>query len=562
MKQLAGALTACAAFALGTMTANAATIGSNVVAGVPRTPGITDLGRAPQGTQIEIALTLKYRSGDTLDALVRNQADPDSPLHGHFLTNAQFNAYFAATPADYARVAAVLRSSGFRITQTYTNNTVIDAVGTVAAADKLFSTDIHLVNQPGKGVRYANATPALEPVALRGLVAAVSGLHDLVIVHNSLALAKPHPGISPDLAGPPLKGPVSKDTGLSGFGPLAYSQGYLFPEQFKSSGGTYYDGKGRVSGVVIDADYLDSDLSTFLSYFHVTRSGPATVRVKVDGGPPSGDGSPDSLETTLDVETIVSNAPGTALYVYEFPNFDKDSYITDAYNKVASDNIVDTANSSFGGCETQQASDAKAWDAIAEQAASKGITFHASTGDGGSDDGCVSAPASGPHFAAIGGTSLAVKPEGYWSSETAWDGSGGGVSSVFALPSWQAGVTGIIKSGRNLPDVSFDANPNTGAAFYYGGSWNTDYNPLGGTSLSSPLFGAAVTEVDEYVKNRTGLEAEALYADLAKNGYKDSSATFFHDITVGSNGEYSAHKGYDQVTGIGSVVWYRILTKE
>ena len=84
---------------------------------------------------------------------------------------------------------------------------------------------------------------------------------------------------------------------------------------------------------MIDADFVDSDLSGFLADFNVVRTGPATNRIKIDGGPPGGDGSPDSLETSLDVETIVSNAPGTALSVYEFPSFNNLQYITDAYTQ-------------------------------------------------------------------------------------------------------------------------------------------------------------------------------------------------------------------------------------
>jgi kumamolisin len=564
LKKLTGVLSASAAFAFCAGAVSAAPT-SDIVAEVPQAPAVVDLGHAPPSTRIDIALTLNYRNEATLERLVAEQADPTSPLHGQYLTNQQFNAYFAPTPADYARVAAVLQKNGFRVTQTFDNQTVIDAQGTAAAANRLFSTDIHLVNQAGQGVRYANATPGHEPAALRGLIGAITGLHTLTLDHINIAVAKPNPDkIQPYAAGPPLKGPVSSVTHLAGFGPLAFSQGYLFPEQFKNSGGKYYDGTGRTSGVVIDADFLDSDLAAFLAYFNVKRTGPTTVRVKVDGGPPSGNGSPDSLETALDVETIVSNAPGTALYVYEFPSFQSDKYITDAYNKVASDNLVDTANSSFGGCETQQKSAAKSWDKIALQASSKGITFHASSGDSGSNEcngGGVSAPASGPHFAAIGGTTLAVQSNGTWSSETAWSGSGGGVSKVFALPTWQKGVKNIITTGRNVPDVAFDANPQTGAAYYYGGSWNTPYNPLGGTSLSSPLFGAAVTEVDQYLGKRSGLEAVALYAELASKGYNKGSTFYFHDITSGGNGGFETKPGYDQVTGIGSAVWYDILTK-
>ena len=562
-----------AAFALCSARSWAATVPGTVVAPVSGLRGLTDLGHAPAATPLALAVTLHYRNETQLEGLVTLQSDPSSPFYRHFLSNAQFDASFAPTDADYRRVLAALGTAGFRITQTYPNKTVIDAVGNVASANRFFGTDVHRVFQRGYGVRLANAVPARVPAQLAPLVYSVNGLSTLTVLKPAYAMVHPHPaGISPLVAGPPLYGPVSNQTGAAGYGPLAFSQGYNFPQQHAKSGRAL-DGSGRVSGIVIDADYLDSDLATYLTYFKVKRTGPGTVRVKIDGGPPSGDGSSDSLETTLDVEAIVSNAPGTKLYVYEFPNFNSDQYITDAYNKVVSDNFVDTANSSFGGCETADEAGAKAWDHIAQQGAAKGITFHASTGDSGADacgtgTNTVSAPASSPHFAAIGGTSLVVNGTGTWVSETTWKsdggGSGGGVSVVFAVPSWQSSVPGLIKGGRNLPDVSFDADPNTGIALYYGGTWNTQYNPVGGTSLSSPLYGAALTEADQYAGARAGLAAETTYTFLARNGYSGTKfGTYFHDILKGCNGTdspgYCAKKGYDQATGIGSIVWYHYI---
>ncbi len=562
-----------AAFALCSAGSRAASLPGAVVAEVTGLRGVTDLGHAPAATPVAIAITLHYRNEAQLEELVTLQGNPYSPVYRRFLSNEQFNASFAPSDSDYRRVLTALGAAGFRVTQSYPNKTVIDAVGSVASANRFFSTDIHRVFQSGQGVRLANAVPARVPAQLAPLVYSVTGLSTLTVLKPAYAMVRPHPsGIAPLVAGPPLYGPVSNQTGAAGFGPLAFSQGYNFPQQHTKSGKPL-DGTGRVSGVIIDADFLDSDLASYLTYFKVKRTGPATVRVKIDGGPPKGDGSADSLEATLDVEALVSNAPGTKLYVYEFPSFNSDQYITDAYNKVVSDNFVDTANSSFGGCESGDLAGSKSWDHIAQQGAAKGITFHASTGDSGADScgtgtNTVSAPASGTHFAAIGGTSLKVTSSGSWVSETTWnsDGgaSGGGVSKVFAAPTWQTSVPGLIKGGRNLPDVSLDADPNTGLALYYGGTWNTAYNPVGGTSLSSPLYGAALTEADQYAGKRAGLAAETTYAFLAKYGYSNTKfGGFFHDITAGCNDTdstgYCAKKGYDQATGIGSIVWYHYI---
>jgi len=545
------------AFALVPGAASAALVQAPLLAGVPHV-ALTDLGPAPSNGRLAVAVTLKYRNEDLLDQLTELQTDENSPQYRHWLSNAQFNAAFAPTEAQYAQVAATLQRAGFTISQVFPNRTVIDAVGSVGAAERLFGTQIDRVTQPGYGERFVNVRPAVAPAALAGLVFSVDGLHNLHAVHSDIARTQPRagqPGAKPNLVGLPLMGPVSNQTGLAGYGPLAFSQGYDLPQQH-ADGAAYYDGTGRTSGVVIDADFLDSDLSGFLAYFNVTRDGPATTRVLIDGGPPSGDGSGDSIETTLDVETIVSNAPGTALYVYEFPNFNNLNYITDAYNKVVSDNLVDTANSSFGGCEYELSeTTVKAWDKIAKQGGAKGITFHASSGDSGSDGGCVEAPASSPHFVALGGTSYTVDANGNYVSETAWSGSGGGVSTIFPVPSYQKGVPNVLTRGRNVPDLAFDADPYTGAAYYYGGSWNTAYNPLGGTSLASPIFGASETEIDQVIGARTGLAAVKIFKFFKKDGY-GTTTPYFHDVTSGSNGEYKAGAGFDQVTGIGSAdVW-------
>jgi subtilase family serine protease len=237
--------------------------------------------------------------------------------------------------------------------------------------------------------------------------------------------------------------------------------------------------------------------------------------------------------------------------MYEIPTLSGKN-ITDAYNAIVSDNKVDTANSSFGGCEALDGKTVKAWSAIAEQGAAKGITFHAATGDSGASL-CASAPASSPYMVAVGGTALTVGTSGAWAQEVAWTGSGGGISTIFAQPSWQTGVAGAVNRGRNIPDVAMDADPYSGIAFYFTASWNTQYNPIGGTSLSSPLFGAAVTEIDQVKNGRTGLTAGTLYDTLASKGYGSGASAYFHDIVQGSNGVFYAGSGYDLVTGIGSI---------
>jgi kumamolisin len=90
-----------------------------IVAPISQARGIADLGRAPATAEVAIAVTLHYRSEAELEELVELQSNPSSPIYRRFLSNAQFDAAFAPSDADYRRVLTALGSAGFRITTLY-----------------------------------------------------------------------------------------------------------------------------------------------------------------------------------------------------------------------------------------------------------------------------------------------------------------------------------------------------------------------------------------------------------------------------------------------------------
>jgi hypothetical protein len=217
-----------------------------------------------------------------------------------------------------------------------------------------------------------------------------------------------------------------------------------------------------------------ADLSAYLTAAGVHESGTYT-NVPVDGGGPV-----DTVgEATLDVETIVGIAPGANLIDYDVPGLD-DQSVEDAYNKAVSDNLADAVNSSFGGCESADPTGDMAADAIAVQGAAKGITFIGTTGDTGSDECNTTPPNSppgvssnnGPHFLSVGSvdftqdsTTGALTSVFYAFDPSNNFLSGGGVSTVYPLPSYQVGIPNIITSGRNQPDISL---PGVDTAVYMG----------------------------------------------------------------------------------------------
>ena len=543
---------------------------------------VTDLGAAPADTLIKMAITLRYRGQAGLDDLVRRQATPGAAEYHHFLTPAQFAARFAPAPADYDRVLASLRAAGFTISREFANHTVVDAVAGPQDVDRYFQTEIHAVNQAGHGLRYANLLPAQVPAEIAGTVSAVLGLDNVVklkTLNHRAAHVPAGTEDTPARTGAPIERIVNG--AFAGIYPAGLEHAYKYP----SLGST--TGTGHAIGIVIDSDIASSGLSTFWKAAGITRTGTFN-RVLVNGTNPGVNA--DSGETAIDTETTSSLAPGADIYVYLTSSL-SDADIEDAYNLAVSNANLDVLSSSFGGCELADTPFASATDAIAEQGAAIGLTFTASSGDSGGfcedqtaagaiffSPDIVNSPASGPHFVAVGGTTLKINAStGGRTSETAWSpggasgGGGGGVSSYFALPSYQTGITGVAVvpkvtlkkndlkpntgfAGRNVPDIALDASNATGS---YIAVYDAGWTGYGGTSVSNPVFAALVALQNQVNGSLSGYLNTSLYAAYTNHGAAPGGVygTDFHDITSGKiGGGWSAKAGYDQATGIGTIL--------
>ncbi len=340
--------------------------------------------------------------------------------------------------------------------------------------------------------------------------------------------------------GTPLNGSLTSGSGWLATG---VAKAFDYPVQHGC------DGTGVTVAVEIDTPINASDVSGYLNAAGVTQTGSVT-NVAVDGG--GNASSADYVETALDVETISGLAPGANIIVYNFPDLSSKS-IEDGYNKTVADGIASVVNSSFGGCETSDTTFTNTTNTIAEQAAAKGMTFAASSGDSGSDE-CstgnsppgVSSPSSDPYFVAVGSVDFTDSSTGALTSITAGVdsangfSSGGGYSTVFALPTYQQGIAGVNTAGRNNPDISL---PGVGVMVYANGS----QQQVDGTSWSSPEFCAFLAEAVQLHGAKFGFVNPTLYSVFKNSGYTD-----FTDVTSGSNGAYTAVAGYDLVTGIGA----------
>lgn len=542
----------------------------------PALRGMRDLGRLRGDAAVRIGIVMRDRHEAELVALTRQQGERGSRYYHRYLNNAQWNAYFAPDEARVHRVAYALEREGFRITRVAPNRQILLADAPARVAERYFKTELHRIAQTsGHGIAYANVTSAIMPAALRTDAVAVGGLHSTdvarypyhashdtrfasLFAHPNASTASPSPkpvttstpGPNPN-PDPTIPGGIlnTRRATTGGYGPFAFANAYNYPSLHG------YNGRGQNVGNVISGDFLDSDVTIELQEFGFAHTGTKN-RVVVDTlfVPATMIMSPDVGESTLDVEAILGLAPGANYFEYLI-NTLADVAILDGYNRVVSDNVVGVVNSSFGGCEQDDPSFGFSTNYIAMQGAAKGITFSASTGDTGGL-GCngvangapgtipgVQLPSVDYYFTAVGGTDLFTDPMGSRTGEIGWTTGGGGVSLFESVPDWQANIAGISPTGRNVPDIALDAALETGYNIYQGGNFIT-----GGTSLSSPLFAAMQTEVNQIQGSRHGWINPRLYEILAAQGYGFA----FTDVVGGSNQTAVAVPGYDRVTGIGT----------
>lgn len=322
-------------------------------------------------------------------------------------------------------------------------------------------------------------------------------------------------------------------------------------------------GKGVNVAVVACNTIVPADVSVFESDFGLPANA-VTIKA-VDGG-----NTVNDLEPTGDVERVLGTAPLAKVTLYVTPDCSF-GHLDDAMAAVVADiptkNYVAMSHS-YGATEDLYDYDNADSDLLAEDAdladmLKKNTTPFAVSGDWGAYEpnyqqiyvGEVDSwfPASDPNVVAVGGTTAASvsSTNPIRSYELAWGVSGGGVSEKFAIPAWQKGVPGIASTTmRNEPDVALDADVFTGyAAVWTNNGVQNEYD-FGGTSFAGPTWAGMLALIDS---ERKVMGKKPLTSFASKLYANRTTAGFFFDLTNGNNGYYPVQKGYDNVTGLGSV---------
>jgi len=592
-----------------------------------------DRGRVEGSMRIDrAALVFKLAPAQqaALEKLLAEQQNPHSSNYRKWLTPEQYAARFGMSGSDLSHVSAWLKSQGLTVDGYSRARTRVFFSGTAAQVESVFRTEFHRYLVDGE-TRFANATELSVPQALSGVVLGVRGLDNFRPRPRARVAVRPN--FTSHVSGNHFVAPVDFAT-IYNVKPL-YDAGF--------------DGTGQKIAVVGQTQIHTADIDAFRNAAGLPASNLQLVPIDSSTGFSSG----DEVESDLDVEWTGGVAKNAAiLFVYAGAS-SLTKNVFDALAFAIDQNLAPVISTSYGNCEANLAGFTATLRADVQQANAQGQTVIAASGDAGAAD-CesqtaksaikglaVDAPASVPEVTAMGGTefnldasvtvtgtapntdapadppywagttgatdtvssALIYIPEMGWNDTTAsiaagggLSASGGGVSAVFAKPTWQTALT-PVDGHRDVPDLSLTSSPNHDSslicsqAFFAPATTPTSCSAgfrasdgslasVGGTSVASPAFAGIVAILNQATQSAgLGNINPTLYTLAA------STPSAFHDITAGNNivpctsgtpttGSaslrcpttapfqfgYSAAAGYDLVTGLGSIDAHVLVT--
>jgi len=507
-----------------------------------------------------------------LQALVRSQHDPNSPLFHKWLTPEMYAERFGISGNDLAAVATWLKDSDMTVEEAAGGGRVLQFTGTAAQVEAAFHTAIRQYTVAGE-IHHANTSDPEIPRALADVVSGVVSLHDFrsnpaLVVHK---LTKS--GNTWYYNGIPQSALVPQDLAT------IYNVNPLYTASL--------DGTGQSIAVIGRSNIDIGNVRTFRTGFGLPANDPQIILGGKDPGILCGG---DEAEAYLDVEYAGALAKkATVKFVVAASTTVSDGiYLASQY--AVNNNVAPIVSLSYGLCEKAVgAAGYQLLNSLWQQAATQGMSVFVSSMDSGAA-GCddmnaavaskglgVNGLASTPFNTAVGGTQFddVFNRTTYWSAtndpttqasalgyipELTWNesasglyASGGGMSTLYAKPTWQFGLGVAADGKRDIPDVAMAAAIHDAYRIYA----DNQTMGVGGTSAATPVFASIMALVLQKVGQRQGLVNPVLYA-LAYNQNYSSGAAVFHDVTKGTNTVpgvtgYNAGAGYDMATGLGSV---------
>lgn len=502
-------------------------------------------GRLAETNRLNLAIGLPLRNNEILNSLVEQINDPASPSYRKYLTLEQFIFNFAPLEKDYESAIEFLKKNNLQITQTYSNRLVISVNGSAADIERAFHVHMLTFKHPTQTREFY--APDREPsVDLETPLLCISGLENYELAHHNLVRKE--------------KVGVAQPGALDGSGPGGNYMGQDFRNAYAP--GVALDGSGQVLGLLQFDGYTLSDITYYEDHASPPLPHVPLENVLIDGASSSPSGtptnSPGEYEVSLDIELAASMAPGLSkIVVYIAPNTPAE------WDNLLARMSQDTNVRQFSCSWTVAGHSDPMAEALFFQMRSQGQSFFQATGDSNAFTGEIPFPSDSTNITEVGATTLTMNPVGSnYVSEDVWNvgdgstGSGGGVSTVYGIPSWQNGINMTANRGsssmRNTPDVAMVGD---NIYIYVDGR---DVPGVAGTSCAAPLWAAFTALVNQQAALNGQAAVGFINPAIYSIGKTPTYATCFHDITNGNNeslnspDKFSAVPGYDLCAGWGT----------
>jgi len=506
---------------------------------------LDDSARPAADTVLHLTFSLNSASSQNIAAFVATLTDPTSPNYHKWLTPAEFGDKFGASVDDITTITKYLAGNQFSNVKVWSNKLFVTADITRANAESVFGVTVHgydrTSDEIARGYDATYFAPDHAPLIAANVANVIHAMYGLSNAAEKL----------PTYSRSHAKPEIATDGSLD---PQDLASAYNITALHTAN----LEGQGTTIAIYSPTTFVMSDVNAFFKGENLTKPSINVVPTS-EGLTDVTDG--DAAEACFDIENIGAQAPEATINVYEAPNDDG----FEIWNQIAEDDTATIVSESYGTDEvTVDQTYADDYDTIRAELSAEGITIFVASGDNGAyavgstTQKSVSVDASSQYVTAVGGTDLTLSDDA-WAGEVAWswstgdpEGSNGGLSIYYTLPSWQVGTgvkeTGVSDGYRQVPDVAALAG-DPGYDIYTGGS----FQPYVGTSGACPLWAAAFDLIEDQIGIKQGNINPKLYSVAASN------PSVYHDITSGTNGVYSCGTGWDFVTGWGSADFDALL---
>lgn len=515
--------------------------------------------------QIGVVLALPSSDPAGLAAFVKHISTPGDPLFRQYVTPQQFAEKFGGNEADYNALKSWATANGLVVSQESFARTVITVRGSVSQFQSLFKTQINTYRTTDGQTFYSASVKPTVPTDIGAKISGLIGLTAGKPIAQQSKIAKVL-GENPTVRSDMMRADTAGGTGPGGtYSCIDLRTAYSIPTWGALE-------KGMIVAVFEQGYYHPSDVKKYFEKFGLGNC--KQTAISVDQSPIDVE-PPIEGEACLDIDMLVGMNPHIAEVKVFIDDYQYDPFpvaMVDAFQAMADDGTPQIISVSYGEDEGYFGSDTEnAQNTLLQQLATEGITVLASSGDEGAFGDQyyypynVAEPASNPYVTGVGGTSLFTGPHEAYLGERAWAGTGGGISSFWALPGYQESVVPNVndessQTYRNVPDVGAVADPLTGIGVYvkdYGG-----WVQIGGTSVACPVWAGFLSTVNAALNwsgmGNLGFFNQYFYSIGIPEGYS-TPYEFCYQITSGSNGSPPAFPGFDacsdynNCTGNGSI---------